>query len=254
MARLFLFLSVLGKVLALVLWIRHLPPLFIAGAFILPDLFALYHLLAPSAQGFCRVFTRFETTRSEIWLTIDDGPDETDTPQILDLLDRHCARATFFVIGQRAAQHPALIAEILRRGHDLGHHTHTHPVRTFWFASPARVRAELDDALSALRATGAQVGWFRPPVGIKNFFLADALSARGLRCVGWSIRSYDSISRDPQNVARRVMAQLRPGAIIVMHEGERLDPRLRLRALEIVLDGLARRNFRCILPDPAQMR
>src|SRR4051812_962258 len=126
-----------------------------AVAFFGGDLFVLYHLLVPAAQGMGRTFTRFSTTAREIWLTIDDGPDPSDTPQILDLLDQHAARATFFVVGKRAAQHPELIAEILRRGHQVAHHTYEHAVGTFWFASPTRVRSELDRTLQTLRSAGA---------------------------------------------------------------------------------------------------
>ena len=61
---------------------------------VLPDLWVLYHLFVPSAQGLCRNFTRFQTARNDVWLTIDDGPDATDTPEILDLLDRFRAKAT----------------------------------------------------------------------------------------------------------------------------------------------------------------
>src|SRR5882757_7713989 len=83
------------------------------------------------------VVTRFATPRREVWLTIDDGPDPEDTPQLLTLLATHDAHATFFVIGERAAAHPALIRAITDAGHEVAHHTYTHPLRTFWYASPA---------------------------------------------------------------------------------------------------------------------
>gem|GEM_PF-4935336 len=122
--------------------------------FVGPDLYLCYHLFAPSAQGLVRVRTHFETPRQEIWLTIDDGPDPRSTGVILGLLDRHQARATFFVIGERVARYPELVREILRRGHTVGHHTHTHPTRTFWCAPASRVRAEIDNAFAALRQAG----------------------------------------------------------------------------------------------------
>lgn len=217
------------------------------------DFFLLYHLLAPWAQGICPVLMRFKTDRPEIWLTIDDGPDRDDTPQILDALDRHGARATFFVIGERTAEHPGLVAEILRRGHEIAHHTHTHPALTFWCAGPTRVRAELDHTLIALREAGASPRWFRPPVGIKSFFLKRELTQRGLECVGWNIRSYDSLSSDPARVASRVATQVRPGSIVLMHEGAGLDPRVRVRAIELVLAALSAQGFACVLPRRDQL-
>ncbi|MEO7413994.1 MAG: polysaccharide deacetylase family protein, partial [Opitutaceae bacterium] len=206
-----------------------------------------------SASGICPVITRFQARASEVWLTIDDGPDPGDTPRILDALDRHSARATFFVIGERAAAHPDLVAEILRRGHEIAHHTHTHPARTFWSAGPRRVRAELDQALVAMRRAGANPRWFRPPVGFKNIFLSRELARRGLENVGWNVRSYDSRSNDPARVAARVIAQVRAGSILLMHEGEWLDSRVRVRAIELVLSALTERGFACVLPRREQL-
>jgi peptidoglycan/xylan/chitin deacetylase (PgdA/CDA1 family) len=256
MLRVMLTAAVACKVLAVGLWIFTSAHWIAIAGFFAPDFFVLYQLLAPSSQGICRVFTHFETTRPEIWLTIDDGPDAQDTPRILDLLDRHRARATFFVIGERAERAPALVAEILRRGHEVGHHTQTHPLRTFWCATPSRVRAELDEGFATLAAAaaGTRPRWFRAPAGIKGFFLAPALAERGLQCVGWNVRSLDSISRDPARVLARVKPRLQPGAIVLMHEGPSLDPRVRVRALELVLDELAARGLACVLPAPEQLR
>jgi len=116
-----------------------------------PDLLLAYHMFVPNASGLVRMHRRFATPRREVWLTIDDGPDPEDTPQIITLLAAQGARATFFVIGERAAAHPALIRAITAAGHEVAHHTYTHPLGAFWCASPARVARELDDGLAALR-------------------------------------------------------------------------------------------------------
>ena len=218
------------------------------------DLWVLYHLFVPSAQGLCRNFTHFETGGPEVWLTIDDGPDVVDTPLLLDLLDRHDAKATFFVIGNRAAQHPELIAEIRLRGHEIGHHTQTHPVGTFWCASYSRVNTELDQALTVLRGMSVRPRWFRPPVGIKNFLLPAALAERKLQCVGWSVRSGDCLSRDPEKVVKQVMTHVRPGAIILMHEGPSVPAAVRVQAIAGVLEGLTANHYRCVLPPARQLR
>jgi peptidoglycan/xylan/chitin deacetylase (PgdA/CDA1 family) len=253
MLRPMLLLSAAGKAAGVLLWARGGSPALAAAIFFGPDFLILYHIFAPSAQGICRVYTHFETEQPEIWLTIDDGPDEDDTPRILALLERHRARATFFLIGERAARHPGLVAEILRRGHEVGHHSHTHPVGTFWCATPRRLGAELDGGLAAYGLAGAHPRWFRAPVGIKNLFLSRALVERGLQCVGWSVRSLDSISRDPTAVVDRVMARVRPGSIVLMHEGAALDARVRVRALELLLIALSERRLACILPGPGQL-
>jgi peptidoglycan/xylan/chitin deacetylase (PgdA/CDA1 family) len=254
MLRAMLFVSVIGKTVAVLLWTVASWRMAAVCCFFLPDLPILHGIFVSSAREVCHVFTRFKTDRHEVWLTIDDGPDEADTPRILDLLGRHNARATFFLIGERAARFPHLVSEILARGHDVGHHTHTHPVAAFWCATPARLRAELDDGLEALRRAGASPRWFRAPVGIKSLFLAKELERRGLRCVGWSVRSLDSISRDPARVVLRVMRAVRPGSVVLMHEGSSLDSRVRVRALELLLDQFAARGICCVLPEAGQLR
>jgi peptidoglycan/xylan/chitin deacetylase (PgdA/CDA1 family) len=245
--------AIAGKVAGVALWLLHARA---AGAalFFGPDPFVLHAVFAPSAQGLGRVFTRFVTERREIWLTIDDGPDPDDTPRILDLLERHRARATFFLVGTRAARWPELVAEILRRGHEVAHHTHTHPVATWWCAGPVRLAAELDLGTAALRHGGATPRRFRPPVGIKHLLLDAALQRRGLDCIGWTIRSGDCLARDADDVVRSVMRRLRPGAIVLLHEGPSLPAPLRVTTIARVLEALAERGFACVIPERAALR
>ncbi|MDP3070600.1 MAG: polysaccharide deacetylase family protein [Opitutaceae bacterium] len=242
------------KACAFVLWLAGAKPALAAACFIAPDPFLLWGLFVPSAQGLVRVFTHFATNRREVWLTIDDGPDPEDTPRILDLLDRHGARATFFVIGERAARHPELIREIVRRGHEVAHHTHTHPHATFWCAGPARLAAELDRALAALGEAGVKPRWFRPPVGIKHLLLGRALAQRDLRCVGWTVRSGDSRAGSAAAVVRQVAPRLRSGAIVLLHEGPRLTASVRVQGIALVLEMCAQRGFACVIPRADQLR
>jgi peptidoglycan/xylan/chitin deacetylase (PgdA/CDA1 family) len=241
-----------GKVVTLATLFSHRG--IAATAFFGGDLFVLYHMLVPTAQGLGPVCSSFVTDRRETWLTIDDGPDATDTPQILAALARHQARATFFLIGERAERHPELVAEILRQGHEVAHHTYTHPVASFWCATPRRVAAELDRGLAALRLGGAQPRRFRAPVGIKSPFLQPALVARGLACVAWSVRSHDSFDPKPERIVARVMRRMRPGATILMHEGPRVPLTVRVTAINGVLSALTAEGYRCILPDAAALR
>ena len=218
-----------------------------------PDALLAYHIFVPRAQGLVRMHRRFTTTRPEVWLTIDDGPDPDDTPRILELLATHGARATFFVIGEIAARHPALIRAIVAAGHEVGHHTHTHPLATFWGASPTRVNRELDAGLEVLRPAGARPIRFRPPAGIKNLWLARALRARGLTCIGWSARGLERWSRDADAVAMRATHGLAPGAILLLHEGPRVPATIRVAAIRHVLERLRAQNYRCVVPKPEQL-
>lgn len=218
-----------------------------------PDLLLAYHVFAPNAQGVMRMHRRFTTERREVWLTIDDGPDPADTPRILELLAAHGVHATFFVIGENAARHPGLIRAITAEGHEVAHHTHTHPLATFWCASPARVGRELDAALEALRLAGVRPGRFRPPAGIKNLWLAPALRARGLTCIGWSARGLERWRGDAVAVAARVLRGLAPGAILLLHEGPRVPAAIRVEAIRRVLEELHAQGYRSVVPRPEQL-
>ncbi len=218
-----------------------------------PDALLAYHLFALPAQGLVRMHRHFRTARREVWLTVDDGPDPDDTPRILELLAAHQAHATFFVIGEIAALHPGLIRAIAAAGHELAHHTHTHPLATFWCASPARVRRELDAGLEALRLAGVRPTRFRPPAGMRNLWLARALSTRGLTCVGWSARGLERQPGDAEAVATRALRQLAPGAILLLHEGSRVPAAIRVQAIRRVLERLQELGYQCIVPGPDQL-
>ena len=196
---------------------------------------------------------RFTTVHREVWLTIDDGPDPEDTPQILALLAAHRARATFFVIGKNAAGRPDLINAITTAGHEVAHHTHTHPLATFWCASPGRVARELDAGLEALRLAGVTPTRFRPPAGIKNLWLARALRARGLTGVVWSARGLEHWPGDARAVASRALHRLAPGAILLLHEGPQVPAPIRVHAIRRVLVRLRELGYRCVVPRPDQL-
>ncbi len=218
------------------------------SVFICGCLFALWHILHPRSQGMCDTVTDFAPHGRQVWLTIDDGPDPDDTPKILDLLDQFEAKATFFMIGERAARHPELVREVVARGHELGCHTYTHPLATFWYAGRDRVSRELDDSLAVLHDAGATVRLFRPPAGIRNMFLQHCLKQRNLTCVTWSVRSGDGTSKSLERVVQRVLQKIRPGAIILMHEGRTVASNVRVEAIRRVLIALDEMEFKCVVP------
>ena len=147
-----------------------LAPLFVS------HLLLLYATLVPNCQWWGPVMTTFATAEREVWITIDDGPSPVHTTKILDILQQFDARATFFVVGARAEEHPHLITEILARGHALANHTHTHPRASFWCASAGKIRNEIDRCAETLRTTPERPALlFRAPVGMKNPFVHPAL-------------------------------------------------------------------------------
>lgn len=203
------------------------------------------------------VARRFVSTGNEVWLTIDDGPDPEDTPRLLDLLDGAGARATFFVRGDRAEAHAGLVHEIIARGHGVANHTYSHPQFSFWCASPRRAAAEIDRCTAVLREiTGRTPIWFRAPVGMANPFVHIALRARGLRLVGWSDRGFDTIKGSaPAAIVRRIFRGLRPGGIVLLHEGRRsaAGERINVAAMRLLLAALAARGWRATIPSDSQL-
>jgi peptidoglycan/xylan/chitin deacetylase (PgdA/CDA1 family) len=244
-------INLAGKLAALV--VMTTAPVAAAALWFGPDLLLAYHVFVHEARGVLHMHQRFATERREVWLTIDDGPDPEDTPRILELLAAHDAQATFFVIGENAARHPSLIRDIVAGGHEVAHHTHTHPLASFWCASPARVARELDVALVALREAGVQPVRFRPPAGIRNLWLASALRARGLTCIGWSARALERSAGDAGMAADRVVRGLAPGAILLLHEGPRVPAPIRVEAIRRVLTQLQEQDYRCVVPAPARL-
>ena len=156
---------------------------------------------------------------NEVWLTIDDGPSD-DTAAVLDLLDAHGAKATFFLVGDRAATRPELVREIVRRGHGVGNHSRSHPQACFWALGPRRMRAEILDAQRQLaEATGQAPRWFRAVVGHANPFVHAPLREAGLARVAWSARGFDAVHGDVVRVVSSIERDLAPGAIVLLHEG-----------------------------------
>lgn len=157
--------------------------------------------------------------RNEIALTIDDGPDPVVTPQVLEILDRHAARATFFCIGEKAVRHPDLCREIVRRGHVLENHSQHHR-HTFAFLGYAGLMRELQAGQETLGAiAGQRPLFFRAPAGLRNPFLDPVLHRLDLRLASWSVRGFDTCSGDVGRVTSRLLRGLQAGAILLMHDG-----------------------------------
>jgi peptidoglycan/xylan/chitin deacetylase (PgdA/CDA1 family) len=177
--------------------------------------------------------------RGEIALTIDDGPDPEVTPAVLDLLDRLQVKATFFCIGENARRHPALCREIVARGHDVQNHSERH-CHNFSMLGPRGYRRELEAAQDSLFSiTGCRPQFFRAPAGLRNPFLDPVLQRMGLRLAAWTRRGYDTRSGDAAVVSRRLLPAVRPGAILLLHDGNCARSAAGVPVILDVLPGLA---------------
>jgi peptidoglycan-N-acetylglucosamine deacetylase len=150
-------------------------------------------------------------------LTFDDGPDPDGTPLILDALARADARATFFVIAPRAADHPELVARIGDEGHVIGLHCEEHVRHSDRDAGWCR--ADTDHALRTLREIGVTPSLWRTPWGDAAPWTADVAQEHGLRLVGWTVDTHDWRGDSAEAMFAATQSELTPDAIVLAHDG-----------------------------------
>lgn len=185
------------------------------GAITLAGMWPRSRLLGPNLTRLPAV----AAARREVSISFDDGPDPRVTPRVLDLLDLHGARASFFCIGERAGRHPELCREIVARGHSVENHSHGHRL-DFALSGYRRFLAEVSAAQATLTGcAGRRPVFFRAPFGIRNPFLEPVLCRLGLRLVSWTRRGYDTRERHPAVVLRRLSRGLAAGDILLLHDG-----------------------------------
>jgi peptidoglycan/xylan/chitin deacetylase (PgdA/CDA1 family) len=175
--------------------------------------------------------------RRQYTLTLDDGPDPEVTPRVLDVLDQHRTRATFFCIAERAQAHPALLREIVARGHDVQNHSHSHH-HHFALLGPRALAREVDRAQQVLAdLCGERPHCFRAPAGLRNPLLDPVLHRHGLNLVSWTRRGFDTVSRDAERVLGRLTRGMAAGDIVLLHDGH---TRRRRSDQPVVLEVLPR--------------
>jgi peptidoglycan-N-acetylglucosamine deacetylase len=187
---------------------------------------AAWAAVHPTSQIFGPAICR--TPRADmVALTFDDGPNPAATPQILALLEKYNAKATFFLVGQFARACPEMVREIAARGHCIGNHTEHH--RNLTFLTPASIAAELRECQESIAAAAANVTtrWMRPPYGFRGPQLWSALRAAGLQGVAlWSLTCYDWKPQPATRLIQRLARvdagrqRSRGGKIILMHDGD----------------------------------
>jgi peptidoglycan-N-acetylglucosamine deacetylase len=203
----------------------------------------------PSSNLFYPTVSHGSRNHACIALTFDDGPDPEVTPRVLDALATHGVRATFFAIGHKLEAHPELARRIRAEGHELGNHSWHHS-RWQNFFGPAAHTRELARGARAIRAvTGERASpLYRPPIGLKSPSLARAAHHARLTLVGWSLKSLDTQIADPERIAARVLRRIRPGDIVLLHDGHDRLGRHRpacARAVPLILRGLHEKGLAC---------
>ena len=147
-------------------------------------------------------------------MTFDDGVDSVLTPQVLDVLDRYGAKATFCIIGEKAVANPEMIKVIIGRGHTIVNHSMYHKG-----SFPMLVK------------------YFRAPFGVTNPMVGRAVRRAGLQSIGWSIRSFDTMGHSVEVVEKRVTSQIKGGDIILLHDNRECVVELTERILIFIRDN-----------------
>ena len=237
-----IFLLLLHAQAAVLAWLAGGWAGFIALA--LAHLFWVGVTLWPGSTWFGKAVKFFPLTARELILTIDDGPC-ADTPAMLDLLDRHQAKAVFFLIGSKAAASPAMVQSIVSRGHFVENHTLTHPPASFWAAGQSRLRREIAGCSEMLTAlTNRAPVWFRAPAGFRNPFTAPVLRELGLTYLAWTVRGFDTSETNVARVISRLRQGFRPGSVLLIHQGHPHSEAV----LEALLEALTSDRWRVVLP------
>lgn len=222
---------------------------------------------------YVRAFCREKTDRKVVYLTFDDGPHPPETERVLDVLRERGARATFFLIGSKVSGNEAVLRRMLEEGHALGLHTYSH-AGTFPLLSFDKMLADVNEGKRAVESVaGKKISLFRPPFGVTNPTIAKVVRTLGLQTVGWDVRSFDTMfckssehsckssehsckqsehsCKQPGYsckqsehdwyvpVVERIMKQVRPGSVILLHD--RLDGASEL--LSLLLDSLAASGY-----------
>ncbi len=198
----------------------------------------LPHLVTPLATW------RGPRAPRRLALTFDDGPDPEWTPRVLDLLGAAGVRATFFLIGERAARAPALVRRMIAEGHEVANHSWSH--RNPWFCGPRATTDEIRRAHDTLAdLTGAPPRHFRPPWGMVNAATFPVLNRLGERCVFWSIQPEGQRPTPASEQVTYVLRRAHAGAIVDLHdaEGTREAPARLMTALPPLLAGLRTRRY-----------
>jgi peptidoglycan/xylan/chitin deacetylase (PgdA/CDA1 family) len=197
-------------------------------------------------------------SRSVVAISIDDGPEPSTTPRVLDILDEYGAKATFFCIGTRVVRYRELAQEIARRGHSIENHSYRHP-NYFSLLGPRAIASEVERAQDVIaETTGERPRFFRAPAGLRNPFLQPVLTRFDLQLASWTRRAFDTVNGNPGTVFRRLTRNLASGDILLLHDGNAAKgvtgrPVI-YAALPRVLDelrarGLASVVMRSALPD-----
>lgn len=211
---------------------------------------AAHGALHRNSPIFGRVLGRLSSGGREVALTFDDGPNPTATPRILDTLREHNVSAIFFLLGKHVERWPALARRVIDEGHAVGNHGYHH--RKLHTRGPAYARLDMQLGAQAIRdATGASPRYFRAPHGFRSPWVRGIARELDQRPVGWTLGVWDTDKPGADIIAERVRRGIRPGSIVLLHDGDAYDAegdRLQTaEALPLIIGDVHAAGFHCVL-------
>jgi len=232
--------------LAAVVFFFH-PPLAAAIA-LLYIIMCIAASFFPQSNFYLPVISRGRTGNNHVALTFDDGPAEPTTRQILELLDKYSAKATFFVSGVNSLKHPDIIKKIIACGHTVGNHSfHHNPF--LMLGRHNYLHEEIFRTQGLLRIMGVNALAFRPPVGIVSPKLQRVLDKLGMFCVTFSCRAADFGNRRIKKLSVKILRRVKPDDIILLHDTpprKKEDSALLLSEVEKILQGLKAKDLKVV--------
>ncbi len=156
-------------------------------------------------------------TEKKIAITFDDGP-SVYTLEVLQLLKKYNAKATFFCIGKNIETHPEILKQIIDDGHLVGNHSYSHS-KFFDFYNQDKIRKEIIKTDQLLEQfTRGKINFFRPPYGVTTPSIRRALKVSGHKTIGWNIRSLDGGTKNQELILNRIIKRVSPGGIVLLHD------------------------------------
>jgi peptidoglycan/xylan/chitin deacetylase (PgdA/CDA1 family) len=189
-----------------------------------------------------QVIKKVPTTQKVVALTFDDGPEAHTTPELLAVLREKQVHATMFVLGKNVEKNPRIFAQTVADGHEIASHGYSHEI--FSRMRPAQYLQEITKVEQLLKDVAPQPVFFRPPGGGWNDSVAAALRQRGYTIVLWSVDPRDWARPSVQQVVQTVLQQVKPGSIIIMHDGQPQLPTP--AAVGIIIDRLRAEGYKIL--------
>lgn len=183
-------------------------------------------------------------TENKIAITFDDGP-HLFTESVLEVLNRYSAKASFFVIGKNIENRPDIVQRIVDEGHAIGNHSYSHH-KFFSLFNTKTIADEIEKTNELIKnTTGKATDYFRPPYGVTNPAIAAAVRTTQMKVIGWNSRSFDTATNKPKKVIKRIVSQLKPGSVILLHDNREQTAQI----LEAILLHVKEKKYKCVTID-----